>query len=235
MAEPHCFPTLQLCALRVAKLLATGSPDDGTSNGYVTDALIKADIAVELEEGDDFTLKNGCGGICATFKDCDRVKRVNVDLELCNLDSALLSLLIGGTHFTDLAGAGVGNSIGYQLPDFDDPCPAPVSLEMWTKAWDGSVQATPPFAGGATNVYYHFVMPLCRFQLGDMTLENEFAHVPVSGFSQDNSKITSNGPFDDWPNDVRDRGGITTSLGWFMDSVLPTATCGFINVPSLAS
>jgi len=234
MAEPHCFGSLQVCALRVAKLNAAGSPVTGASNGYVSDALVMAKVTTEIEEGDEFTLKNGCGSICQTFKDCDRVKRVTVEMELCQLDSELLSLITNGSNITKISS---GDSIGYELPEANDVCSNGVSLELWTKAWDGSAQATPVSvgAGGLTPAYWHWVMPSVKFQIGDLTLENEILKVPVKGFGNANPRITANGPFDDWPSDIVARGGITSSAGWFLDSVIPTATCGFINVPSAAS
>lgn len=235
MPEPHCFGSLQTVAVRVAALDANGSPSPGASKGYVTDAVIEATVGVEVEEGDEFTLKNGWGGICATYKDCDRVKRVTVEMTLCQLDGELLSLLVGGSNIADLGGAGVGNSIGYELGDIDDACANGVCLEIWTKAWDGTSQATPAFAGGNTVVYHHFVMPKVKFQLGDLKFENDFMQVPVKGFGDSNPRITANGPYDDWSADIVARGGITNSLGWFMDATLPVAACGFKTVSSAAS
>jgi hypothetical protein len=232
MAEPHCYGSLQVCALRVAKLDAAGSPDDGASNGYISDALIMARITTEVEEGDEFTLKNGCGAICQTFKDCDRVKRVPVEMELCQLDSELLSLLTNGSNIIEIS---TGDSIGYELPEADTACSNGVSLELWTKAWDGSYQATAPTFGGTTETWWHWVLPNVKFQIGDLTLENEILKVPVKGFGNENPRITADGPFDDWPSDIVARGGITSSAGWFLDDTLPTAECGFVNVPSAAS
>jgi hypothetical protein len=232
MAEPHCYGSLQVCALRVAKLDAAGSPESGANNGYVSDAIIQAQIQVEVEEGDEFTLKNGCGAICQTYKDCDRVKRVTLDMDLCQLDSELLSLLTSGSNIIDISS---GDSIGYQLPEAQTECSNGVSLELWTKAWDGSYQATAPVYGGTAETWWHWVMPSVKFQLGQLSLQNDVLTVPVKGFGNDNPRITANGPFDDWPSDIVALGGITSSAGWFLDDTLPTASCGFINVPSAAS
>jgi len=232
MAEPHCYGSLQVCALRVAKIDAAGSPVSGARNGYISDAIIQAQIQVEVEQGDEFTLKNGCGAICQTFKDCDRVKRVTIDMDLCQLDSELLSLLTSGSNILDISSS---ESIGYELPEARDACSDGVSLELWTKAWDGSYQATPPVYGGSTESYWHWVMPSVKFQIGQLTLQNDVLVVPVKGFGNDNPRITSNGAFDDWPSDIVARGGITSSAGWFLDDTLPTAVCGFVSVPSAAS
>ena len=235
MSEPHCYGSLQTVALRVAQLDVNGSPDDGAANGYVTDAVIDVTLGADIEEGDEFVLKNGSGAICQTYRGCDRMKRATIEMNLCQLDAELLQLLIGGSVIRDLSGAGVGDAIGYEVADVDDACPYGVCLELWTLAWDGSEQATPPFAGGNTIVYWHFVLPRAKFQIGDLTIENDFLTVPVTGFSEANSRVTSNGPFNDWPADIVSRGGITKPLGFFLDSTVPTPTCDRIAVTSLAS
>jgi hypothetical protein len=40
------------------------------------------------------------------------------------------------------------------------------------------------------------------------------------------------GPFGDFPTAVVADGGITTSMGWFVDDELPEAQCGYIEVES---
>lgn len=236
MAEPSRFGSLQAVRIRAAKLDINGSPSPGASSGAVVDGVVMVKMTPELEEGDDFTLKNGQGGICQTYKDYDRIKRVQVELELCSLDAPLISILCGGTNIVDLAGPGVGNSIGYELSNYDDTPSYGACLELWTKAWDGSVAATPPFAGGTTQVYWHFVMPRVRLQVTDLTAENEFMRIPLKGYGDDNPRVTSNGPWDDWPADIVSRGGITNALGWFMDSTIPAVSTGdFSTVSGAAS
>lgn len=227
MAE-HCYGSLQVCALRVAALTAGGAPDPGVDNGYVSDAIIQATIGVEVEEGDELILKNGCGALCQTFKDTDRIKRATVDLELCQLDAELIQLLIGGDLFSD---TGTGDTIGYQLPFVADAAPNGVCLELWSKAWDGASQATPTFLGGNA-AYFHWVFPLTKWQMGDMTLENDILTVTTNGFGTENSSMWVGGPYNDWNVDVENAGGITAAFGWFFDDVLPTAECGFVEVPA---
>lgn len=234
MPEEHCFGSLQVCRLRAARLDANGSPLTGTY-GYVSDALVEATVDLEIEEGDKLTQKNGCGNICQTFRDCDRITGASLELKLCHLDAELISFLTGSTVIRDLSGTGQGDAIGMEFPASDDDCPNGVSLELWTKAWDNTQQATPPFLGGGTIAYFHFVFPRTKFQMGQMKFENDFMEIPVSGFANENSRITANGPFDDWPADIAARGGFTNVGGFFLDDTIPTASCGAISVPSAAS
>ena len=63
MPSPHCFGSIQACRLRVGRLDSGGAPSPGASNLYVTDALIQIQTSYEIEAGEEFTQKNGCGAI----------------------------------------------------------------------------------------------------------------------------------------------------------------------------
>jgi len=231
MPNPSCFGSLQVCAMRVALLDETGAPLPGANNGYVSDAVVTIDVGVELSEGDDFELKNGCGNICQTFKDCDRIKRLNLSLELCQLDYELVQMLVGGTLFTDSGSGILGTPLGWEFPASTDPCEDGVSFEFWTKAWDGAEQAAPgaPLSGIA---YHHWVATRAKFQLADNTVENDILTFALEGFGEENDALPADGPFGDWPAWVSINGGFTTTGGIFLDDSIPTAACGSIEVPA---
>lgn len=235
MASPHSYSSLQLLVMRVARLTSTGAPQNGANNGYVTNIPISATLGIEKEEGDEFTVKRGDGVVCSTFKDYDRIKRATLSLELCELDLELIGFLVQGSVLRDLGGAGVGNAVAFRVSDYNDAAPNPVCVELWTKAIDGDSSATPPFLGGTTAAYWHWTLPKCYFQLDDITLENGFATIPVSGWSETNARITANGPFDDWSADVAAAGGFTSALNVELASTVPTASTTRITVTSTAS
>lgn len=229
-----CFGTLQVCAYRVTQLNSNGTAWAGAGHGLANNALIDATISPVYSDGSDIEQKNGCGQICQTYKDCDKLKAFNVTLNLCVLDAQLQQFLMGGYLFRDTAGAGSGDVIGYEYPALTDACNAGVALELWSKAWDGSAQATPPFASGAV-VYQHWVFPKTTWRQGDTTLEDGFSVFPFTGYGVANSRISANGPYDDWPADIAMRGGVRNAGGWFFDTTLPTAACSTITVTSAAS
>lgn len=226
-----CYTSLQLCALRVAQLNASGRPAvPGTNKGYVTDAAIKLDISMELRTGVDLEQQNGCGAVCAAFKQPDRVKRVNLAMDLCQFDAQLLGLLTGGGVISS-----GGNAIGYQMPPATGAVdPLPLCIEAWSKAWQGVSQAVPAFTT-PNAAYIHWVFPFVQWTHGQMTIENSLMVVPVTGVGQENPNITVNGPFDDWPAAVVAANGIRQIGGWFLDPALPTVACNYINTTSAAS
>lgn len=224
-----CITSVDLCAIRVSKVTEAGAPMPGASNGYVSDAPISLGVTVTTEAGDDLTLENGCGTIMATLQTPDQLKGVELELNLCQLDAYLLSLLTGATLFTS-----AGNAVGFQFPAVGSS-PGPVCFEGWSKAWtSGGNQLTHTFTT-PNATWIHWVFPFTRWVQGDITMEHELMTVPVNGKGYENDNITVNGPFDDWPTAVAAQGGITRLGGWFYDSAPPSADCNYETVTSIAS
>lgn len=226
-----CFTSLQLCALRVAQLTSAGRPIvPGTNRGYVTDAAIKLDVSIVLRNGKDLEQQNGCGAVCAAFKQPDRIKRLDLAMDLCQFDAQLIALFTGGSVISS-----GGNAVGYQFPPTTGGVdPAPLCLEVWTKAWAGNSPAVPAFTS-PNAAYIHWVFPWTQWVHGNFTMQDDLMVVPVAGQAQENPRITSNGPFDDWPAVVGTNDGIAEIGGWFLDPTLPAVTCNYINTTSAAS
>lgn len=231
MSLPTCFSSRQVCRLRVALLDSAGAPDSGASNGYVTKGFVSIETSPQVEEGEEVVVKDGCGDICLRYVDKDIVKGVNATINLCQLDAQLYWLLLGGTTFTESPSSDI---FGGKMPAVASGGGPDLCLEWWTIAQDGASQATPDSTSNLP-AYYHFVIPKISFSPGDTTYENGPAQFPVVGKGEENANITANGPFDDWPTEVANAGGIDSPWGWWLDSTLPDASCAFVEVTSAAS
>lgn len=137
MAGNDCMVSLQVCALRAARLAADGTTPPGATNLYTMDKISKLDISPQFETGDEITVKTGCGAIAAAYKDLDRLKRADVSLTVVTADPEFSELVAGFTLITS-----GGQSVGAAAPAVGSAPPAGVSLEAWTKAWLGGSQ--PP-------------------------------------------------------------------------------------------
>lgn len=234
MSTEHCVGSLHVCGIRVRKLTASGTPATGPDAGYVSDAIIQADISVELSSGDDFEVKNGCGNIAQQYKDCDKVKRVSVNMEFSQLDSELVGLLTGSDVYT--SGGLDPVTIGGALLSSTDPCQTGVAVELWTKAWAGNQQMNASLIGGSNDdvAVWRWFMPFVRFQLGSLNLQNDILRIPVTGYGQQNDSMPPEGPFGDFPAGVQALGGVTTPLAWFLDAQanLPDPGCGYVPIGS---
>lgn len=214
------YGEFQAIAIRVAKLDATGKQVAGAKNGYYTKAVIDVSPDLDIQTGAKDTLTRGDGQVCATSQDNDIILRSKCDLNLCNLDAALIHLATGAQLFED-----AGVAAGFQVLGTDDDAPNGVCLELWAKAWDNDVQATATVLSSA-NTYWHSVWPNYKGQLAKRTVNAKHNAVPITGSSASNSNITANGPYDDWPLYIAQAGGITKPYGVFLDT-LPDLTEGY--------
>lgn len=225
------YQSLRVARLRVAKLDPTSfAPLVGTQNGYVSNSQIQVQVGTNVTTGDSFEQKNGDGATCATYTASDTLKNITLQMDLCSADPILRSFLTGGALLTDPAHSFL--PVGYQAPSVTATVTAPVSLEVWTRAYDGSTPAVPT-STSPNAAYWHWVFPNCTFTEDTTTLSNGIATFPVKGISVENTALTANGPFNDWPLWAAQNGGITRCYGYFLDSTtLPAVTDARIAVPS---
>ena len=64
----NCGVSFGICAVRLTKVTVTGAVDSPPDNSYVTDKPISLALRPNIEEGQTFSLRNGCGCSIARFK-----------------------------------------------------------------------------------------------------------------------------------------------------------------------
>lgn len=205
----NCLSQIHACAIRVTRLLATGVPDPGADNLYVSDALVSLTTSPEIEAGDEFIVKNACGSPCVNYKDCDRYKRWNLELEICTPDPELHELLAGGVVLED------GEAQGYGVPFLGaGDCPNGFSIELWAKRIDssGAQDADFPWAW--------WVLPRAYLVLGERKFENGPLNNPFTGYAIENPNWFD-GPTNDFPVES-DR-----AIQWIPTDTIPEPTCGY--------
>lgn len=217
-----CLGSARVCALRVVRLDSTCAIVKGDNNAVVSSAIVRLQSSPEYDAGEELIQKNGCGDICLVVKNLDKLKRMNLTMELCTRDMELIELLTGASLYTE--GADV---IGLSRRGIGASDPDPVSLELWTKAIP-SGQSGACTGVGATS-WWRWVYPRATFTLGDVTHENGIGLVSLTGFADPNPYWV-NGPFNDWPADeILDQ---ESPEHFVLDAVgPPTTQCGYISVP----
>lgn len=213
MSNP-CGGSVQLCALRVAKLDATGAPDPGLANLYVTDAMISMSVEPEISDGEDIELKNGCGSIIVDYRSPDAYRRLNVELALAVPDPELVYLLTqNGSLLTR-----TGGTTGYDYPELFVAFPEiGVSIEAWSKhIVDGVLDGTNP--------YWRWVLPRVRnWRLGSRELADGASETTLTGHGYANP-LWGDGPANDF--DALADELIAGPLAFALDTAIPEAVCG---------
>ena len=185
MAQPGCFQSIQVCAIRATRLDATGAFVPGATNAqYTSDATIELESDPQYTDGDEVEVRNGCGEICSTFRGDDRLTGLDFSIELCELDIELIELLTGVTLLDD----GAGNTLGYQLPLATATAYPGVALEAWSKAWADTTQSVGAITV-ATLDWWKWVWPKLRLRVDNKTLEDDFLVFSISGPGDENPVI----------------------------------------------
>lgn len=230
MANATCnVASLQICAMRVAKLDANGDALAGASNGYVAGGIIEANLGTDIENGIEILKKDGCDQVQVNYRGLDIIKRSTLDLKLTFLDWELISLLTGSQRIINGS-----TTIGGRIPQISDATPNGCCVEFWTKAWSVSSQSQPVVLG-SINGYNHWVIPKAKFQFDGADLKNDSPDIELKGFGYENPSLNIDGPYNDWPSSVGTSGGFPSALGSFLDTSFPTITCGFTTVPAQGS
>lgn len=218
-----CITSLDLCAIRVAKVTSGGAPIIGVNNGYMSDAPVSLGVSIETDSGETVTLRDGCANLILAHQQPDQIRSVKFDLSLCQLDADLAALMTGAQLFVD----GSDNAIGQQTARVGGN-PPPVCFEAWTKAWDVGGHQLVHAQTAPADTWIHWVFPFTHWVQGTLTFEHDLLTIPMSGVGAENPQMTASGPFNDWPLLISTAGGVTRVAGWFFDDSPPPATCTYL-------
>lgn len=212
----NCGPSFGLCALRLTLLDELGNVDAG-DNSYVTDKQISLAFSPNVDTGNTFSQRNGCGCSLARFKAEDVFNWWEFTFTDGAFEPELMALAIGSTTITDGTDA-----VGTHFPSAlgCDEARRQVSLEFWTQHIVGSNR-------DATYPYIHWVFPASVWQLGDNTAEEDFMNPVLTGFSRSNP-LWGSGPYGDGPPDASDVG--PEGAAWKTADLPPVADCATASV-----
>lgn len=163
MATQDYAASVQGVAIRVTRLNANGTLSNTPGDSITTTKFIRVSFTPEYEDGDEIIEKAADGTICVTFKAPDVLKRVNLEVAICEPDPEITALLSGGLLLTDADGLAVGWSsplVGEDVSGFG------VAVEVWSRA----IQSGKP---STVYPYYHWIFPYVKTrQSGDRVIEN---------------------------------------------------------------
>ena len=184
MATQEYAASIQGVSIRVTRLDAAGNLLNGAGDSYTTSAFMRVSFTPEYEEGDEITEKNAAGVVCVTYKSPDTLKRITMELAICEPDPELTALISGGLLLRKNLGtfASPNNkSIGWASPGVgDDPAGYGVAIEAWSHAIkNGKKSSTLP--------YFQWVFPYVKLrQSGDRVIENGLLATTFEGYGLGN-------------------------------------------------
>ena len=185
MATQDYAASIQGVSIRVTRLDAAGNLLNTAGDSYTTSAFIRVSFTPEYEEGDEITEKAADGTVCVVYKSPDTLKRITMELAICEPDPELTQLLSGGLLLRKNLGTFATpnrKSVGWSSPAVgDDPAATGVAIECWSHAIkDGKKSSTLP--------YFHWVFPYAKVrQSGDRVIENGLLANTFEGYGLGNS------------------------------------------------
>lgn len=189
MATQEYAASIQGVSIRVTRLDASGNLLNAAGDSYTTSAFMRLSFTPEYEEGDEITEKGANGAVCVTYKSPDTLKRITMELAICEPDPELTQLISGGLLLRKNLGTYASpdrKSIGWSSPATgDDPAGNGVAIECWSHAIiDGKKAATLP--------YFHWVFPYAKLRLsGDRVIENGLLANTFEGYGLGNTEFST--------------------------------------------
>jgi hypothetical protein len=188
--------SVQGVAIRVTRLDSSLAMMTGPANSYTTNAFIRTSFTPEYEEGDEITEKSADGTVCVSYKAPDTLKRITMEIAVCEPDPELTQLLSGGVLLAGKPDGATGNmaaiSMGWASPQVgEDPSGYGNVVEVWSRA----VQDGKP---AVRNPYFHWVFPYVKTRLsGDRVVENGLLATTFEGYGLGNI-LYGEGPDGRW-------------------------------------
>jgi hypothetical protein len=180
MAEDYAA-SVQGVAIRVTRLNESGGLV--TAESYSSKSFIRVSFTPEYEEGDEITEKNADGTICVTFKAPDTLKRVTMEVAVCDPDPILSQMLSGGLLLAGDVDGDVSPMGWASAQVGEDPSGNGVAVEVWSRAIVDGKPANP-------NPYFHWVFPYVKTRLsGDRVIENGLLANTYEGFGVGNDEF----------------------------------------------
>lgn len=195
MATQDFAASVQGVAIRVTRLNAIGELMTGPTDSYTTSSFIRVSFTPEYEEGDEITEKAANGTICVTFKAPDTLKRVTMEIAICEPDPEFTALVSGGLLLTRQGTSGDDStvkSVGWASGQVgEDPSRDGVAVEVWSYAVQNGKKAN-------VNPYFHWIFPYVKVrQSGDRVIENGLLANTFEGFGLGNINFQE-GPDGRW-------------------------------------
>lgn len=160
-----CATPIKGTHYRVVKLDACGNPVTGTGSlVVVSKGFVQVQMEPQYEDGVEFFERTADGSVCVNQKDDPVLKRFNITVDLCEINSTAMAFLTSQRELTANA-AGV---TGYGFA-FSEGTPSNrYSLEVWQQV-AGSGACDP---SGAQRYIYNAWPNLGATKIGNYTIEN---------------------------------------------------------------
>lgn len=175
------FGVIKGLALRATKTDSCAKPLAGEANRLVTDGFIRVNLDPNMKAAEDLEQTNAAGKVCVSGRTPPERKWWNVEIQFCNVDPDLYSLICGWARVLDYA----GKPIGFRdRKDVDTD--SGVMFEVWTGVGDDDSCVIPTddtiFSAATSGKQYGYLgFAGTEFVSGALTVEAGVATFTLTG------------------------------------------------------
>ncbi len=186
-----CISLVKGRRLRATRLDGCGRPIYGDDSQVVTKGFISVAYTANTTESDEINVTNAAGEVCVYEAAVTSLVGYGVEIQFCNVDPELLSLITGqpvvlAADGSTVIGFDVDTKIGLENSNF--------ALELWAGSPTGDACST----AGATGSYGYILLPfLTGGILGDFTVENGSITFTITGANTKEGNAWGVGPYSD--------------------------------------
>lgn len=174
--------------IRVTRLDRNGRPVFGDESQVVTKGFVTAGYTTNMEEGEAISQTNASGENCVQETPVPTFNGFAVEIEFCEVDFALFSLITGQDLVLDPE---TGQPIGITESTAVDLSAVNFALEMWL----GAQTEDAPHANGQGHFGYIVTPFLGGGVIGDVSVENGAITFTISGMQTKNGTAWGRGPY----------------------------------------
>lgn len=159
--------------LRATKIDACGRPIAGPKNRLVTSGYVSATLTAVMREATDLTQDNAEGKECYVDRTPPQRRWYTPAIELCNVNTGLLSMFTGWETLVDLSATPV--PVGFR-DQKDVETDYGIAIELWTAGKSDDDCPEPPTdddyldAPGTGRSYGYFLFGATEWIPGDLTI-----------------------------------------------------------------
>ena len=175
--------------IRVTRVDACGRPVFGDDSQAVSKGFISIAFTANTVESDEINQPNASGEVCIYEPSQPSLSGYGVEIQFCEVDPELFSLITGQEVYLDENGDAIGLSVGTDIELSDSG----FALELWAGSPSGDA-CSGSAAGGS---YGYFLMPYLKGgMIGDFTVENGAVTFTITGATTRDNNQWGTGPYD---------------------------------------
>lgn len=172
--------------MRATLVDACGKPIAGPRSRIVTNGWISAQVSPQMRDAEDLEQTNAEGRVCVSDRTPPERKWNNVTIELCKVNTCLISLFTGFPLVLDYEGNPIGFSDQKEVPSDRG-----VAIEIWSGVGSDDACDVPtdddilaPGAAGASLPYGYTLLPVVKeMQLGDVQYGAQVSTLTLTGIT----------------------------------------------------